>query len=114
LKKFIGKKNEKRTNNDLQITTQKTKDRATRIQLKIGVNSCDLGQVGSFLRVLRFPPPIKLTSNDIIINIVEITSIETYQYLQTLFTGKHYPIMFYRVHLTMIGIQTHNSSSNRH
>ena len=75
------KKKEKRTNNDLQITTQKTKDRATRIQLKIGVNSCDLGQVGSFLRVLRFPPPIKLTSNDIIINIVEITSIETYQHL---------------------------------
>jgi hypothetical protein len=67
-----GKKKEKRTNNDLQITTQKTKDRATRIQLKINVNSCDLGQVGSFLRVLRFPPPIKLTSNDIIINIVPL------------------------------------------
>jgi len=27
----------KKTNNDLQITTQKTKDRATRIPLKTGV-----------------------------------------------------------------------------
>jgi hypothetical protein len=25
----------------------------------------DLRQVGGFLRVLRFPPPIKLTTNDI-------------------------------------------------
>ena len=30
---------EKRTNNDLQNTTQKTKDRATRITLKPGVTS---------------------------------------------------------------------------
>ena len=76
-------KKEKRTNNNLQITTQKTKDRATRIQLKIGVNSCDLGQVGSFLRVLRFSSPIKLTSNDITVNIFEITSIQTYQHLRS-------------------------------
>jgi len=33
------KKNGKRTNHDLQYTTQKTKDQATRIQLKTGVNS---------------------------------------------------------------------------
>jgi hypothetical protein len=32
-------KKEKRTNNNLQITTQKTKDRATRIQLWIEVIS---------------------------------------------------------------------------
>ena len=30
---------EKRTNNDLQSTTHKTKDRVTRITLKTGVNS---------------------------------------------------------------------------
>jgi hypothetical protein len=30
----------KRTNNDLHNTTQKTKDRATRIPLNTGVNSC--------------------------------------------------------------------------
>jgi len=30
----------KRTNNDLQNSTQKTKDRATRTPLKLGVNSC--------------------------------------------------------------------------
>jgi len=34
------KKKEKRTNNDLQNTTQKTKDRATRTTLKQGMNSC--------------------------------------------------------------------------
>jgi hypothetical protein len=33
------KKGEIRTNNDLQNTTQKTKDRATRTPLKLGVNS---------------------------------------------------------------------------
>jgi hypothetical protein len=30
---------DKRTNNDLQNTTQKTKDRATRTPLKSGINS---------------------------------------------------------------------------
>jgi len=30
----------KRTNNDLQNITQKTRDRVTRIPLKLGVNSC--------------------------------------------------------------------------
>ena len=35
-------KKDKRTNNDLQNTTQKTKDRATRTPLKPGVNSCYL------------------------------------------------------------------------
>jgi hypothetical protein len=34
-----SKKRDKRTNNDLQNTTQKTKDRVTWIPLKIGVNS---------------------------------------------------------------------------
>ena len=33
-------KREKKTNNDLQNTTQKTKDRAARTPLKTGVNSC--------------------------------------------------------------------------
>jgi hypothetical protein len=27
------------------------------------VNDCDLGQIGAFLWVLRFPPPIKLTAS---------------------------------------------------
>ena len=34
------KKKEKRNNNDLQNNTQKTKYRATRTQLKQGMNSC--------------------------------------------------------------------------
>ena len=34
----------KRTNNDLQNTTQKTKDRAQRTPLKTVVNSCDPGR----------------------------------------------------------------------
>jgi len=34
------KKQNKRTNNNLQNTTQKTKDQATRTSLKAGVNSC--------------------------------------------------------------------------
>ena len=33
------RKKDKRTNNDLQNTAQKTKDRATRTPLKPGVNS---------------------------------------------------------------------------
>jgi len=32
-------KNDKRTNNDLQNTTQKTNDQVTRPPLKVGVNS---------------------------------------------------------------------------
>jgi len=36
------KKNDKIANNDVQNTTQKTKDRATRTPLKPGVNSCAL------------------------------------------------------------------------
>ena len=35
-----SKGNDKVTNNDLQNTTQKAKDRTTRIRLKTGVNSC--------------------------------------------------------------------------
>jgi len=31
---------DKKTNNDLQNTTQKTEDQATRTPLKTGVNSC--------------------------------------------------------------------------
>jgi len=34
------KKKDKSTNNDLQISTQKIKDRVTRISLKPGVNLC--------------------------------------------------------------------------
>jgi len=36
------KKKDKRTNNDLQNTTQKTKDWATQTPLKLGVNLCAL------------------------------------------------------------------------
>jgi hypothetical protein len=40
VRQFNGqKKNDKRTNHNLQRTTQKTKDQATRTQLKTGVNS---------------------------------------------------------------------------
>ena len=39
-RQFNGqKKNDKRTNHNLQRTTKKTKDQATRTQLKTGVNS---------------------------------------------------------------------------
>jgi hypothetical protein len=39
VRQFNGqKKNDKRTNHNLQSTTQKTKDQATRTQLKTGVN----------------------------------------------------------------------------
>ena len=37
----MGKKKDKRTNNDLQSIAQNTTDRATRTPLKIGVNSGD-------------------------------------------------------------------------
>jgi hypothetical protein len=33
-------KKDKKTNNDLQNTTQKTEDQGTRTPLKTGVNSC--------------------------------------------------------------------------
>jgi len=36
---MVKRKKDKRTNNDLQNTTQKTKDRATRTPLKPGMNS---------------------------------------------------------------------------
>jgi len=36
---LLKEKGQKRANNNLQNTTQKTKDRATRTPLKIGVNS---------------------------------------------------------------------------
>ena len=40
VRQFNGQKNNyKTTNNDLESTTQKTKDHATRAQLKTGVNS---------------------------------------------------------------------------
>jgi len=35
----MGKRKYKRTNNDLQNITQKTKDRATRTPLRLGVNT---------------------------------------------------------------------------
>ena len=35
----VENKKDKMTNNDIQNTTHKTKDRATRIQIKTGVNS---------------------------------------------------------------------------
>jgi len=41
-------KKDKRTNNDLQNTTQKTKDRVTRTQLQLGCESKCSGWVGSF------------------------------------------------------------------
>jgi hypothetical protein len=37
------KKKEKKTNNDLQNTTQKTKNRVTRTPIKTGVNSVKIG-----------------------------------------------------------------------
>ena len=37
------KKKDKRTNNNLQNTTQKTRDRATSTPLNVGVNSCAPG-----------------------------------------------------------------------
>jgi len=45
------KKKYKRIINDLQNITQKTKDRATRISLKTGVNS---SSIKSYLKFLKF------------------------------------------------------------
>jgi hypothetical protein len=61
----------------------------------------NLGRVGSFLWVLQFPPPNYWQP-----------SYETNDQSQV--TDKLYNIMFYRVHLAMNGIQTHNFSGNRH
>jgi hypothetical protein len=39
-RQYHGQQTDKRTNNDLQNTTQKTKDRATRTQPKPGIEFC--------------------------------------------------------------------------
>jgi hypothetical protein len=45
---MIKRKTDKRTNNDLQNTTQKTKNRATRTPLKTGGELLCSGRVSSF------------------------------------------------------------------
>jgi hypothetical protein len=69
-----------------------------------------LQHVGGFIRVLRFPPPIKLTPR-YNWNIVEsgIKHQQTFNKQITL-----YHIMLYRTHLAMSRTRTHNVSDGMH
>ena len=54
------RKKDKRTNNDLQIIAQKTKDQVTQTALKTGLNSC--APEGLQIPALRVTPVLLLLS----------------------------------------------------